>query len=218
MVNIVFPVVECQYDIGEWSECDTSTNKRTRVKKLKKGDLNVCKPEIAMTKSCSRPNGKGRSWDQGYIGPIPQSNLRATTVGSKCWNVWVSITLVLRWCGETGPCIFHSAFSFTFVHVMMYWNTVQSSAKANTHALTRYICTPKRSAYENILINEECLKINWHNFSLQVSNIVDEISLCTFLTSWKYIEYWFLFQSDASLENGENTFPVWMVWWRKQGS
>jgi len=49
----------CRYTKGAWSECDTTTNQRTRSLSLKKGDAATCQPSKTITKKCKKA-GAGR--------------------------------------------------------------------------------------------------------------------------------------------------------------
>ncbi|KAL5009509.1 hypothetical protein ScPMuIL_011814 [Solemya velum] len=51
---------KCKYQLGDWSECNPSTQLRTRVKSLVSGDLSLCQDEKVFNRSCARPNGKER--------------------------------------------------------------------------------------------------------------------------------------------------------------
>lgn len=45
----------CKYIKGAWSECDSTTNTRTRELQLKKGDKTVCLPKKEITQKCKKP-------------------------------------------------------------------------------------------------------------------------------------------------------------------
>lgn len=54
-------ILGCIYEKnGDWSECDPTTNKRTKTKLLKTGNPEVCQPQKIVTKSCVRPNGESK--------------------------------------------------------------------------------------------------------------------------------------------------------------
>ncbi|XP_045196661.2 uncharacterized protein LOC123551646 [Mercenaria mercenaria] len=44
----------CKYKRGQWSECDGTTNIKTMVKTLKRGDTNTCPPTQVLEKICKR--------------------------------------------------------------------------------------------------------------------------------------------------------------------
>lgn len=44
----------CKYTRGDWSNCDPTTNQKTRTLTLRKGDPNSCEKEKKITKSCKR--------------------------------------------------------------------------------------------------------------------------------------------------------------------
>lgn len=50
----VRPKKTCKYFKGSWSDCDASTNTRTRELTLKKGDASVCLPKKTITKKCKK--------------------------------------------------------------------------------------------------------------------------------------------------------------------
>lgn len=53
-IIILFIYLVCKYSRGDWSNCDPTTNQKTRTLTLRKGDPNSCEKEKIITKSCKR--------------------------------------------------------------------------------------------------------------------------------------------------------------------
>lgn len=47
--------VGCRYTKGEWSDCDTTTNERTRTLTLKRGDSTECESTKTEKRKCKKP-------------------------------------------------------------------------------------------------------------------------------------------------------------------
>ena len=50
----------CKYTHGNWSDCDPTTNLRSRTRTLLKGDEKNCKQEEVVSKPCTKRDGEGK--------------------------------------------------------------------------------------------------------------------------------------------------------------
>lgn len=57
----------CKYSRGQWSDCDGTTNIKTMVKTLKRGDPVDCMPTQILEKICKRQHKGLKSMDCNFM-------------------------------------------------------------------------------------------------------------------------------------------------------
>ncbi|XP_025097760.1 uncharacterized protein LOC112566047 [Pomacea canaliculata] len=128
----VRPKKTCKYFKGSWSDCDASTNTRTRELTLKKGDASVCLPKKTITKKCKKPC----KYDKGPWSECSESSSqreRQLTLKKGDPNVCnATLTLVK-------PCRQHVAFTAARTSECRYKPSDWGECDNRTHTMVRIL-------------------------------------------------------------------------------